>query len=225
MKKEGNAWFQRNKKALHDFHILTKDNVLRLIREAGIIPKKALEAGCSNGWRLGEIERQYGCECLGVDASRKAISDGEKRYPNIIFKYGNIASLPIKNECFDLVIVHFVFHWVARDLLLKSVAEIDRIVADGGFLILGDFLPDKPLKNYYHHLPAREVYTYKLDYTNIFISSGLYKVVGKVVFDHDNRDNQGEISPYSRAGCFLLKKSIHDFYELQTGNHQRKATV
>jgi len=214
LEKEGNAWFERNKKALYDPEKLEKDLVLQLIKDAEIKPQRVLEIGCSNGYRLGQIEEKYRCHCVGLDPSLEAINDGKKLYPNVQFKQGFMADLPVEGV-FDLVIIHFVFHWVSREVLLKSIAEADRVVSNSGFLIIGDFLPDHPMKNHYHHLAEGEVYTYKLDYANLFVSSGFYREEGRIIFDHDDRDNKGEIPPASRAACLLLKKVVDDLYQWQ----------
>src|SRR3989344_2198184 len=117
------------------------------IKKAKLRPKKVLEIGASNGWRLAAIRNLYKSKCLAVEPSLAAIQDGRKLYPKVAFRQGVVSALPVGNkEKFDLVIIHYVFHWVDRKNLLKSVAEIDRVLADGGYLIITDFLPNKPMK-------------------------------------------------------------------------------
>ena len=42
--------------------------------------------------------------------------------------------------------------------MLRSVAEIDRVLPDGGFLLIGDFYPSLPQRVRYHHLPDQDVF-------------------------------------------------------------------
>ena len=115
-------------------------------------------------------------------------------------------------EKFDLVIVNFVLHWVAREELLRSISEIDRIVEDGGHLVVGDFLPDQPTMTNYHHLPGENVYTYKLDYADIFTSSSLYRAVSRMTFSEGKHDFSTNVPSADRAAVTLLQKSLNDFY-------------
>jgi len=116
---EGDHWYHRNKHLLGNPDVIKRDPVLRLIQQYGLKPARVLEIGCSNGWRLGEIQRRYGSDCVGVDVSEAAIKDGISRYPVVTFLRGRIDALPppldTTTEKFDLVIVHFVFHWVCRE--------------------------------------------------------------------------------------------------------------
>lgn len=206
-KKEGDNWFKRNFKSLdYNSHL-----PLFLIEQCNLKPKKVLEIGCSNGWRLAKIEEKYGAKCFGVESSLKAIKDGQKKYPKVKFKRGLASSLPL-NEKFDLVIVNFVLHWVSRENLLKTIVEIDRVISNKGFLIIGDFLPDYPARTPYHHLPKQKVYTYKQDYADIFISSRLYKLIKKVIFNQDEENSDSFINHRNRGVCCLLQKTLDTLY-------------
>lgn len=209
---EGNKWFARNRTVLDAPEHVQWDPPLRLMKEYGIAPGGVLEIGCSNGWRLGEIAKRYHCKCVGVEPSESAIKDGRAKYPDVEFHRGLGIVIPASVvPPFDLVIVNFVLHWVSRNALLKTVAEIDRCVADGGFLIVGDFAPDHPTKNSYHHLLDGRVFTWKLNYSKILEATALYSPVACMTFDHDDRDYQP--APAQRRGnCCLMKKSLSEFY-------------
>lgn len=207
---EGDAWFKRNETYLTGS--IDTDWPLSLMAQYGLNPKTVLEVGCSNGWRLGKILQQQGdVRCVGVEPSQEAIADGKKRYPAIEFHQGAAAAIPLQEQ-FDVVIVNFVLHWIDRATLLKSVAEIDRMVKDGGYLIIGDFLPDSPCRSFYHHLPTEKVYTYKLHYPKLFAASGLYSVVADLSYNHADRKLLGTVPSHNRAGCAVLRKSLDEFY-------------
>jgi len=120
-------------------------------------------------------------------------------------------AIPLQ-ELFDLIIVNFVFHWIDRTNLLRSVAEIDRLLVDGGFLIIGDFFPSNLTKVRYHHLDDEKVYTYKQNYAGIFTASGLYHPVCLITADHSSKTLTGEVAESERIGIWLLQKKLRDHY-------------
>jgi SAM-dependent methyltransferase len=211
---EGDNWFRRNQAALNDpermdWPLLVLD---RLGAASGI--GSILELGCSDGWRLGRLRAKWGAErrYVGVDASAEAVREGMRRSPGLDLRHGLLSEVPLREE-FDLVIVNYVFHWVDRGSLARSVAETDRMVRDGGLLLLGDFSPDHPQRRRYHHRPDQEVYTYKQDYAAVFRSLGTYGEVCRVNYDHDRPDGSFAAAPSaSRAFCALLSKSLDGLY-------------
>lgn len=209
---EGNKWYERNSGVLSS-EAKRVDLPLKLIKMYGLKPKKVLEIGCSNGWRLQEIATQYGAKCVGIEPSTVALKAGAKQFPKVAFKRGLASNIPTK-DTFDLVIVNFVLHWVSRELLLASIKEIDRTVADGGYLIIGDFAPDSPARTRYHHLPDEDVWTYKMDYARAFTATALYGEVARLTFDHDNHLLESATSD-RRGDAVLLKKSLSLYYAEQ----------
>lgn len=208
---EGDAWFKRNEHALTVAHDdPSKDWILKLLETYNITPRRILEIGCSNGWRLDMLRLRYGATCVGIEPSLEAIRDGRRRYPKIEFHRGIAAKLPVK-ETFDLVLTPFVLHWVAREHLFQSIAEIDRVLSPHGFLGIIDFAPDFPTRTPYHYLPREKVYTYKLDYAQIFSSTALYTSVARLTFDHDGHVYDGHADALRRGSCTLLRKSYSDF--------------
>ena len=208
---EGDQWFIRNQVKITERHNDKMDDpVLMMIDKCGLKPSQVLEIGCSNGWRLDLIKQKYGAHCVGVEPSLQALADGQKNYPTLELYRGRAAALPVENT-FDLVVVPFVFHWVDRGELLRSVAEVDRVVADQGFLLISDFAPDGPTRVPYHHLPEKEVYTYKMNYSEIFTATALYQLVAHFTFS-DSCDRVGAVdNSASRGACILLRKSANGF--------------
>jgi SAM-dependent methyltransferase len=173
---------------------------------------KVLELGCSTGWRLHELTEKLQARCVGVDASEQALAYGRKHYPRVEFHRGALSAVPL-TETFDVVIVQSVLHWIDRTALAASVAEIDRLVRDGGVLSLGDFLPDFPQRRVYHHLPGQGVFTYKQDYAKIFEALGTYRVLHRTSYaENDSRLPLSPCLPEDRKTCVVLQKSLHDLY-------------
>jgi len=213
---EGDRWFQRNKAALNvQDHIDWPCYLIDLLgNKSGI--RSILELGCSNGYRLHTLFNLLGidCRCVGVDASKEAVRDGKERHPELELHQGTLSAVPLQGE-FDLVIVNFVLHWVDRKALARSLSEIDRLIKNDGFLILGDFLPDHQQRRRYHHLPNETVYTYKQDYAKTFVALGTYQEITKITYNHDTRTTAPVIMPSSssaRAVCSVLHKSLAGYY-------------
>lgn len=200
---EGNAWWQRNKEALLEWDPQA-DRCLQLLEQFGVEPRSVLEIGAANGYRLHYLHLLHHCRAVGVDISKDAVADGRQRHPEIELYEGGIKRVPLVDQ-FDAVIVNFVLHWVDRVNLLRAVAEVDRLVRDGGYLVVGDFSPSNKHRVAYHHKPG--LYTYKQDYAGLLVASGLYRVVGMASGSHGLIDSEDE-----RIAHWLLRKRLHDYY-------------
>lgn len=211
---EGNNWFQRNKLAILKTDRLATDHVLKIIELSGIIPRDVLEIGASNGFRLNGLREKYGCKATAIEPSTMALEDGRNRYPGIDFLQGTACHIPIQEDLrFDLVIANFVFHWVDRSTLLRSVGEIDRIITDGGYLVIGDFYPSFPVRTPYHHLPDADVWTYKQHYANVFLASNIYSLVTFLTFECGTRKIHHNVDPAKRGQVVILRKDLQQQYE------------
>lgn len=212
---EADNWFLRNRD-----YIVTKtkenDLITTLIEKISDKEKikSVIELGSSNGFRLNLLKNiLLNCDkFVGVDVSNEAVKDGMQRYG---LEMHNCAFDKFESdERFDLVIVNFVFHWIDRENIFKTISNTDKLLKDGGYLIIGDFLPDFPQKRKYHHLPTENVFTYKTDYTKVFKSLNTYKEVYKTTFNHDNAkiDKIDYAKSGERAFCSILRKDLYGFY-------------
>lgn len=207
---EGNNWFRRNKAALDAFSPDT-DLAIKLLDFYALRPRRVLEVGAANGFRVAAIAQRYGAVGVAVDASAEAIDDGRARFPGIRFVRGGASAIPL-DEVFDTVIVNFLLHWVDRTTLMRVAAELDRLVADGGFLLVGDFHPCNLLRRPYHHLPGDVVYTYKQDYAEMFVASGLYHRIGVLTTAHGAKTLRPNAEEDDRVGMALLCKQLVSHY-------------
>lgn len=213
---EGDAWFERNRAALcaprgPDWVEFLIERLAGRERIASMC-----DLGCANGWRLTRIAPllSSAVRLAGVDASAAAIADGRTRYPGLELVDGLIDDPPFPEATtFDLVTINFVLHWIDRVDLGRAVAAIDRLVARNGFLVISDFLPDRPVKRAYHHLPGQGVWTYKQDYSQTFVALGLYRELARVTFPHGTLPAAAErlllepVGSAERCGAMLLQKT------------------
>jgi SAM-dependent methyltransferase len=205
LKSEADAWYRRNATHLTPRE-LREDIVVKLLRRHKVKPKRVLEIGSSNGWRL-ELLRQGAPKAtyVGIEPSRTAVREGKKVFPKIRLVRGLASALPVKGV-FDAVLAPFVLHWVSRAKLLASIAEIDRVVAEGGYLVVSDFLPRTPSKNGYKHL-KKGVSTWKMDYGALFEASGNYQLIERRVINYDTKKPANASTPDNiRAAATLYQK-------------------
>lgn len=181
LKSEADEWYKRNA------HVLTPDVRLGeipavLLRRHRCTFTRVLDVGASNGWRLEALRRRRPRALyVGVEPSRAAIKAGKNMFPELSLLHGVASALPVKGV-FDLVFVISVLHWVSREKLLASISEIDRTVAEGGHLLLCDFLPRTPRRNLYRH--KKGVFTWKMDYGALFEATGNYQRIERMVYDY-----------------------------------------
>lgn len=205
---EGDAWFKRNPEPYEP----EIDPVLRCLEGHSIRPCEILEIGASRGDRLAELRQRYQANVTGVDPSTEALDQGRANFPDIHFIAGTARALPLKDEAYDLVIATFVFHWIDRKSLLTSTAEVDRVLKSGGYLIIGDFAPFTPKRVRYHHRLDVELYTYKQDYTALFLATAGYVIVSQQILDHQTLKPDPAVSEHERFSLTLLKKMPQGIY-------------
>lgn len=161
---EGEKWLARNKARLP----VKNDPVLdTLSRFPQIQPKEVLEVGCADGWRLLELQKKYSCGITGVDPG---IDPSNRR--NHSFLLGEASDLPFA-DCFDLVIYGFCLYLCDREDLFKIVAEGDRVLQEGGYLLVYDFA-SPPCRQAYSHKPG--LFSYKQDYAALWQGNPAYSL-------------------------------------------------
>src|SRR3989344_8693748 len=110
-KKEADAWYARNAQALSpETRAGRRDMVEELIVKHRLRPRRVLDVGSGNGWRIEAMRRKRPrARYSGVEPSAKAVSAGRKCFSNITLKRGVAAALPVDDASADLVLAGFVF--------------------------------------------------------------------------------------------------------------------
>ncbi len=214
-KQEADQWFLRNRDTL----INRKAENDLIVQEISKLPnlneiKSVIELGSSNGYRLNFFkEILSSCKkIVGMDASEQAVQDGIKRYGLEMHK--NTLCNFKTQEKFDLVIVNFVLHWIDRENIFQCIANIDKCTnSGGGMLVIGDFSPYYPYKKIYHHYTKERIYTYKLNYENVFLSLNTYKTMKKITFNHDDKNKEAD--NLNNASIVILKKNSNEYYPVE----------
>lgn len=210
---EGDEWFRRNAEHMQAWQP-ENDLPLQLLSLYQIKASRALEVGASTGYRMEALRQRLGCSVVATDCSVAAMAAGARLYPETHHVVSEAHRLGFPDQSFDLIVANFVLHWLDRKDLLTAVADLDRVLQPGGFLVIGDFLPHRPWKVPYHHVQDTTLYTYKQDYPSIFTASGLYERVGHLTSHHARKGAPvAGADEHDRIGVTLLRKSPSDgFY-------------
>lgn len=188
LKQEGDEWFSRNPS-----NSATSGIDERL---ASLLAPEArvLEVGCADGRRLAAIGslNDGPLTLSGVDPSEKAILFGRRQWPHLDLHIGTADRLPEWEEPFDLVLLGFCLYLCDRALLPRIVAEVDRVLRDGGVLAIYDFRPSYPRCRPYKHRSG--IYSFKMDYSSLFAAFPQYRDIehirrGEVSIHQDPDDD------------------------------------
>lgn len=206
---EGDRYFERNRAKLNAHESMVDgDLVLDAVAELELRPTSVIEVGCSNGWRLAELQRRYGAEVHGVDPSASAVAEGTAHYPSIHLQQGTADRLEHVDGKFDLLIYGFCLYLCDREDMFRIAAEGDRVLADGGHMVIFDFLPPQPFRNSYSHSPG--VYCYKMDYARMFLWDPAYTQVLQRVTTHTGMAAIAD--PNERIAVSVLRKGAETAY-------------
>ncbi len=108
---------------------------------------RILDAGCGTGLLTEALLKTIGypARIAGIDLSAKSIGVAQKTIGRdsdstnkIQFIQANLLNMPFQDESFDLVVTSGALEYVS---LQMGLAEIDRVLAPGGYLI---YLPLRP---------------------------------------------------------------------------------
>jgi ubiquinone/menaquinone biosynthesis C-methylase UbiE len=210
---EGDAWFYRNHSHFQAVEKIKQSPDVRYLLESLASFRnrieRVLEIGCSNGIKLEAICDSLNAIGVGVEPSSNAVTAGNnrKKISEISLQVGTGEELPCHDASFDLVYFAFCLYLFDRNTLMQSLAEADRVLKPGGFLVITDFDPGSLYKRPYNHREG--VFSYKQDYSAFYTQSGLYYILGKHSFSH--RKQSFDEAPDERVSTSILYKEIDPY--------------
>jgi len=187
------------------------------------IPKNGINSicdiGCGNGENLRVWKNYFNCKKgVGVEPSKKGIKILKKNFLhekknglNFINAYAH--KLPFENDCFDIVFVWSVLHWIGRNEYLQSLGELIRVCSK--FLVIMDFVAKEDYRVPYHHKKGGGFFTYKHDFEKIVIETKIMQPVQRVRY---------WINPMNEKLSILKKKQLDPFSKL-VNYYSRKLVV
>ncbi|GEM_PF-2045669 len=102
-----------------------------------------LDVGCGAGLFIKSFCRRLKYTA-GVDISLPMLAEAKKKNPRSHFLSSALSHLPFKSKSFDRILCYSVFHYLPDEQAAKTILdEFRRVVADNGFIFIGDvLLPD-----------------------------------------------------------------------------------
>jgi ubiquinone/menaquinone biosynthesis C-methylase UbiE/protein-S-isoprenylcysteine O-methyltransferase Ste14 len=119
----------------------------RWVAEQIAVPAGAriLDVGCGTGLLTAQIAARHPeVQVIGIDASRPMIAQATRKREtaNCRFQQALGEELPFADAGFELVTSALFFHHVDRELKLRALEEIARVLKPGGVLLVADM--DRP---------------------------------------------------------------------------------
>jgi hypothetical protein len=170
---EGAEWLKRNEAKLTG----KNDPVLQALEVYNIKPKRAVEIGCSNGWRLAIIEQRYDCEVEGIDPCY--ISTRGQSKVQVWAGTADKLSHHFSPNLADLLIYGWCLYLCDPEDYFEIAFEGDQVLQDGGFLIVHDFTPAAAHRVPYKHKPG--LFSYHYDFANLWLSHPGYSLYGRTI--------------------------------------------
>jgi cyclopropane fatty-acyl-phospholipid synthase-like methyltransferase len=213
-KNESDKYYLRN---IYHYKSQTEDRKVSNFLKLNLIkPRSILEIGCCNGKKLDQYRRYLNpIKTVGVDLSKKAISDGKKVYKKIIFK--RISSLEINKlkGKFDLIICGFFLYLLDREEVFKQFDLIYKSINNHGYLIIEDF--DPLFKHTNINAYNKNLRSFKMNYSNFLEESGLFKLIYKIRNNLDAKLSKDKKKFKSNDTSICLYKKI-DFKSVYPEN-------
>lgn len=105
-----------------------------LVRAQGAGP--VADLGCGPG-DLSGLLHSLGVPVFGIDLSSEAIAQARSTYPDLRFDQGSMLSLEIEDASLGGVVAWYSTIHTPDDRLPELFAELARVLAPGGHLLLG----------------------------------------------------------------------------------------
>jgi SAM-dependent methyltransferase len=202
---EANKFFGRNKEGLANDSPVKSLVTERIAHHLAPYQKaRVLEVGCASGGNLAALRDRTSVDCFGVDPSSDAVRAGMQTYPTLDLHVGSADSLPFTGGSMDVVWFGFCLYLIDRSLLHRVISEADRVVRDGGLVVIHDFDPIAPCVRPYKHVEG--INSYKMDYSALFLSDPAYSLVEKMSFAHDAI--QWASDPQERLALWICRKNL-----------------
>jgi SAM-dependent methyltransferase len=171
-REEGDQWHHRNINAPMEQAVIDPIIKLDLPRKPVIV-----EIGCGNGRYIGRLQKAFQAKAIGLDPSELAIEAAREAWPDVEFHRTSAYAIDLFPA--DLIIFGFCLYVVDREYLFRVVSRTDKALKEGGYIAIHDFDPPEPTMVPYHHMEG--VYTYKMDYSRLWLANPAYSLWSKTI--------------------------------------------
>lgn len=121
--------------------------------------KRVLDAGCGTG-RHTQWLAQQGAKVTGVDPSPEMLAIARRKCPGVELLAGTFERLPVPDAAFDLALNALVLEHLPE--VRSPIAELARVVAPGGAVVVSVFHPFFVLRGIPAHFKAPDAVEYEM---------------------------------------------------------------
>ncbi|NQV00047.1 MAG: methyltransferase domain-containing protein [Parcubacteria group bacterium] len=148
--------------------------------------KKILDICTGTGDLAIEFAKQ-GNEVIGIDLSEEMIEIATKKnkFENLKFKVEDATKLSFENESFDVVTSSFGLHEMPKEIMLKTLDEVKRVLKINGQFISIDFYKGKSL---FSRIAYPFIKLFECRYYNDFINLDLDKILKDYGFEIEKEE-------------------------------------
>jgi SAM-dependent methyltransferase len=136
------------------------NRVLRRYGYASLEGVRVFEAGCGGGYNL-RMFQQWGCrpeDLAGIDIDGERIAQLRADNPGFRVHEGSAASVPERDESFDIAIAFTLFSSVPDEATAAAIAgEMSRVTRAGGLLLVYDMRRKSPRNPNVHPVSDKDV--------------------------------------------------------------------
>lgn len=197
--------YVRKRDGINEFH-----DVMELTKEEWD-NFKSLDLGCGIGRHVKFLD-EFGLNPFGIDISDIAISLGKQWFETIDkhelidrLVVGSVMNLPYKDESFNICVSHGVLDSMSRDIALKGIKEVIRVMKRRGLVYL-DFIVDMEgnrrdeiVGSGYEKNTIQSYFT--LDEIKDFLGESVQIIEFKVITWSDDEGNE-----YNRRAHLIIRK-------------------
>ncbi|PYC64779.1 SAM-dependent methyltransferase [Streptomyces tateyamensis] len=119
---------------------------------AELVAGPVLDAGCGPG-KVTAYLAERGLDAVGVDLSPEMVAVARAAYPGVRFRQGSMAALELPDGGLGGVLAWYSTHHTPAEGLPAVYREFHRVLAPGGYLLLGGHVGDEvryPTQGYGH---------------------------------------------------------------------------
>lgn len=191
------AWYRRNKDKL----TLTNDPVLAAIKNNKIDPCTSLEIGCGAYAYRVEAMQEMGFDAWGLDPAISTIEPA----PISLSWPGTASNLGLFHTAkFNLVIYGWCLYLTDPEDHFVIAAEGDRVLRDGGHLIIYDFHSEFPYKRPYKHLPG--LFSHKCNFAKMWLGHPAYTVASRNIYGAGEDETMVTVLKKDLLNAFPVKE-------------------
>lgn len=114
---------------------------------------RALDAACGTG-RHARYLAERGHTVVGIDATEEMLAVAREKAPSVTFRAGRLEHLDLPDASFDLAVCSLALTHLP--VLDSAIAELARVLAPGGRLVLSDVHPLCSALGFHAFFRARE---------------------------------------------------------------------